>query len=59
MPTTPQNGGIDIGFEPLPIFGGFLANLLIKLISSSFWAVFLQHGQKKLKVLKTPNGVLK
>ena len=29
MPTTSQNGGIDKGFERLPLLGGFLANLLI------------------------------
>ena len=28
-PIDPQNGGRDIGFECLPLFGGFLANLLI------------------------------
>ena len=40
MPTTPQNGGIDIGFERLPLLGGILANLLFELILSSSWAVF-------------------
>ena len=49
MPTTPQNGGIDISFERLPLFGGVFSQSFNLAYFELFLGRFSCNTDKKTK----------